>query len=51
MAGDEAAFYTGKLFTCRYFFGYELPKIQGLAKRLQTTDGLTIEMNTAYFND
>ncbi len=50
-SGDEADFYTGKLFTCRYFFSYELPKIAGLLKRLQTADGLTIAMQTAYFND
>ena len=50
-SGDETDFYKGKLFTCRYFFSYELPKIQGLAQRLQTADGLTIEMNAAYFKD
>ncbi len=49
--GDEADFYMGKLFTCRYFFSYELPKIAGLAKRLQTTDGLTTKMKTEYFKD
>jgi len=27
----EIDFYRGKLFTCHYFFDYELPKIHGLA--------------------
>jgi alkylation response protein AidB-like acyl-CoA dehydrogenase len=46
---EEVNFYTGKLYACRYFFGYELPKIEGLAKRLKDTDGLTIEMKGEYF--
>ena len=46
---EETDFYTGKLFACRYFFGYELPKIEGLARRLMDTDGLTIEMKNGYF--
>jgi butyryl-CoA dehydrogenase len=44
-------FYSGKMFTLRYFFSYELPKILGLAKRLIEGDGLTVEMRTEYFND
>ena len=44
-------FYEGKMFTLRYFFGYELPKTLGLAKPLLTNDGLTIEMQTEHFND
>jgi butyryl-CoA dehydrogenase len=44
-------FYQGKLFTLRYFFGYELPKTLGLAKRLMADDPLTIEMQSDYFND
>ena len=44
-------FYEGKMFTLRYFFGYELPKTLGLAKRLMQSDGLTIEMQTGHFND
>jgi alkylation response protein AidB-like acyl-CoA dehydrogenase len=34
-----------------YFFGYELPKIQGLAKRLKDSDGLTVEMTEQLFWD
>ncbi len=44
-------FYEGKLFTLRYFFGYELPKTQGLVKRLMDDDRLTVEMQTEHFND
>jgi butyryl-CoA dehydrogenase len=44
-------FYDGKMFTLRYFFGYELPKTLGLAKRLMDDDRLTVEMQTVYFND
>jgi alkylation response protein AidB-like acyl-CoA dehydrogenase len=49
--GSEADFYQGKLYTSRYFFKYELPKIEGLAKRLADADGLTVEMNESFFND
>jgi butyryl-CoA dehydrogenase len=48
---SDSNFYQGKMFTLRYFFGYELPKILGLAKRLMEGDGLTIEMQTEHFND
>ncbi|OPY89834.1 MAG: Acryloyl-CoA reductase (NADH) [Syntrophaceae bacterium PtaU1.Bin231] len=44
-------FYRGKIFTCRYFFGYELPKIEGLALRLTKGDGLTLEMKNEYFDE
>jgi alkylation response protein AidB-like acyl-CoA dehydrogenase len=44
-------FYQGKMFTLRYFFAYELPKTQGLAKRLLDDDPLTVEMQTIFFND
>ncbi len=44
-------FYNGKMFTLRYFFGYELPKTLGLAKRLMDADPLTVEMQKEHFND
>ena len=44
-------FYDGKMFTLRYFFGYELPKTLGLAKRLMDDDRLTVEMQTEHFQD
>jgi len=46
---DEANFYQGKIVAMRYFFGYELPKIEGLAKRLLSTDGLTVEAKASTF--
>jgi len=44
-------FYEGKMFTMRYFFGYELPKTLGLAKRLMDDDRLTVEMQSEHFQD
>ena len=44
-------FYQGKMATLSYFFGYELPKASGLTQRLMQTDGLTVDMGTALFND
>jgi len=49
--GSEADFYHGKIHTFRYFFKYELPKIEGLAKRLMDADGLTVEMKESFFSD
>jgi butyryl-CoA dehydrogenase len=49
--GSEADFYQGKLYTFRYFFKYELPKIEGLARRLTDADGLTVDMKESFFND
>ena len=48
---DEIGFYTGKLFAFKYFFEYELPKIEGLAVRLNKCDGLTVEMKPEFFAD
>ena len=48
---SEKSFYRGKIMALRYYFGYELPKIHGLAERLLTGDGLTVEMITELFND
>ncbi|MBM4332368.1 MAG: acyl-CoA dehydrogenase [Deltaproteobacteria bacterium] len=50
-SGAEADFYQGKFYTFRYFFRYELPKIEGLAKRLRDADGLTVEMKDSFFAD
>ena len=44
-------FYMGKRYACHYFFRYELPKLQGLAMRLQQSDGLTLSMQAAYFEN
>ncbi len=50
-AGAEANFYNGKFFAFRFFFEYELPKIQGLATRLLHSDGLTAEITPDLFSD
>ena len=50
-SGAEANFYRGKLFAFRFFFEYELPKIQGLASRLMHADGLTVEITPDLFSD
>ena len=42
-------FYQGKLFAFRYFFGYELLKAEGLIKRLMHGDGVTVDMEVAFF--
>lgn len=47
----RALFYKGKMQTMKYFFHYELPKIEGLALRLTETDGLTVSMRTEHFLD
>jgi alkylation response protein AidB-like acyl-CoA dehydrogenase len=50
-AGAEANFYNGKFFAFRFFFEYELPKLQGLATRLMKSDGLTVEITPDLFSD
>ena len=47
----EKDFYQGKFYAFRYFFAYELPKIEGLAKTLTNSDGLTVEMEEVFFHD
>jgi butyryl-CoA dehydrogenase len=46
----DQIFFSGKMATLKYFFGYEIPKTLGLADRLLNNDGLTIEMEIDYFN-
>ncbi|MCU0578610.1 MAG: acyl-CoA dehydrogenase [Desulfobacterota bacterium] len=48
-SGEERNFYQGKLQTFFYFFHYELPKIEGLARRLLEGDGLTVETKPEMF--
>jgi len=50
-AEGESNFYNGKIQTFRFFFNYELPKIEGLATRLKNSDGLTIKMKPEWFSD
>ena len=47
----ENNFYQGKFYAFRYFFAYELPKTEGLVKRLSNSDGLTVEMKDEWFAD
>jgi butyryl-CoA dehydrogenase len=46
---EDIDFYSGKIYACRYFFSYELPRTMGLAIRLMNSDGLTLEMKNEYF--
>ena len=51
VSGADADFYRGKLLTFRFFFVYELPKIEGLHRTLTRARGLTVEANDALFSD
>ncbi|MBT3312547.1 MAG: acyl-CoA dehydrogenase [Desulfobacterales bacterium] len=51
LSESESNFYSGKFYTLRYFFAYELPKVMGLAKRLMDIDPLTVEAEIKHFND
>lgn len=42
-------FYQGKMFALGYFFGYELPKTDGPARRLMAQDWLTVRMQPEFF--
>jgi butyryl-CoA dehydrogenase len=46
---EDMNFYRGKLSTFRYFFHYELPKIEGLAATLLDSNGITVEMEKDLF--
>jgi len=46
---QRVEFYEGKRFAMRYFFAYELPKVQYLNQRLNEEDFLTIEMQKELF--
>ena len=46
---DDALFYEGKLFAMDFFFEYELPKTQGLAKRLRSGNRVTLEIRAENF--
>jgi alkylation response protein AidB-like acyl-CoA dehydrogenase len=48
---EDEKFLQGKMYTFKYFYGYELPKIEGLIKRLYQSDGLTVNMETEHFTD
>jgi butyryl-CoA dehydrogenase len=46
---SENDFYKGKLMAIRYFFEYELVKMDGLGKRLVSDDMVTVEMKGEWF--
>ncbi len=46
----ESNFCQGKLATMKYFFHYELPKINGLAERLQEDDDLLTGLGSEVFD-
>ena len=48
---DRANFLSGKLHTFQYYFAYELPRSEGLARILTKTSGLTVSMKPEYFGD
>jgi butyryl-CoA dehydrogenase len=45
----DAQFYQGKLYACRYFFRYELPRAQRCAELLQRLDDTTLTMPLTAF--
>ena len=49
LSESDANFYQGKMHALRFFFVYELPKIDGLGKRLLATDGFTVEAKAETF--
>ena len=51
LSNSEINFYRGKWVTFQYFFHYELPRIKGLAMRLKEGDGLTTQIEQAWFDD
>jgi alkylation response protein AidB-like acyl-CoA dehydrogenase len=48
-SGSDKNFYDGKLHTLRYFMTYELSKVDGLARTLKNSRGLTAYMSTSVF--
>ncbi|MES2323844.1 MAG: acyl-CoA dehydrogenase [Pseudomonadota bacterium] len=47
--GDDINFYQGKLQACRYFFHWELPKVQQQLELLASIDTTTLDMQDAWF--
>jgi len=51
LSQEETAFYQGKYQTMQFFFHYELPKIEGLSRRLMEADGFTAQVTVETFTD
>ncbi len=47
--GDDSNFYLGKLQACRYFFRWELPKVEQQLALLASIDTTTLDMQDAWF--
>jgi alkylation response protein AidB-like acyl-CoA dehydrogenase len=47
--GDDRNFYLGKLQACRYYFHWELPKVQPQLDLLASIDTTTLDMQDAWF--
>ncbi len=48
-SGDDRNFYLGKLQACRYYFHWELPKVQPQLDLLASIDTTTLDMQDAWF--
>jgi len=46
---EEGNFYHGKWQACRYFFLYELPKVDAMLDLVESLDGTTLEMQDAWY--
>ena len=46
---DDRNFYHGKLMAAQYFYEYELVRAPSLAKRLQSSNAVTVDMEEAWF--
>ncbi|HQR71951.1 MAG TPA: acyl-CoA dehydrogenase [Burkholderiaceae bacterium] len=46
---SEGDFYHGKWQACRYFFLYELPKVDAMLDLVESLDATTLEMQDAWF--
>lgn len=49
LSSKDKKFYMGKRYTYRYFFGYEVVKVNALKARLLDDDRVTLEMENSYF--
>jgi alkylation response protein AidB-like acyl-CoA dehydrogenase len=48
-SGAERDFYEGKLRACRYFYGWELPRLDPLAELVGRLDATCLEMEDRFF--
>jgi Acetyl-CoA dehydrogenase C-terminal like/Acyl-CoA dehydrogenase, C-terminal domain len=48
-AHDGSGFYYGKWQACRYFYLYELPKVDAMLELVESLDATTLDMQDAWF--